>query len=1640
LVILLAILVLFSALPAHAAGGVNPVFGKVDLSFEHNEGQVDPKVKFLARGQGFSLFLTSDEAVMRFSTPQSSVIRATFPGQNKDTRVEGVDPLSRTTNYLSGNGLFQRTGIRSYTRVRYSEVYPGIDLEYHGNAQLLEYDFIVKPGFNPDKIRVAFSGVRGASIDSSGDLILKTDTDSLVQKKPHVYQRIDGREQTIDAAYVVTGNQVGFKIADYDKTQPLVIDPVIIYSTFFGGTGDEVPFGVAVDSQGSAYVTGSTTSVDFPTQSPFQSSNKGGSTDAFVFKLDPSGTQVIYSTYIGGSGLDDAHSIAVDAGGNAYITGLTQSSDFPIVNGVQKTRGGVSDAYVLKLNSSGTAIVFSTYLGGSSDDRGIAIALDPATNIYVTGTTASTNFPTLNPFQRNNAGGFADGFVTKISAAGNLVYSTYVGGVGNDNPLGLAVDENGAAYVTGWTTSVNFPVTNAFQKLFGGQTTPTGTDDVFVVKLNPTGATLDYSTYVGGTGSDEATRIAVDSAGNAYVTGTTSSLDFPVVKPYQTLLSSLTGQDAFIFKLAPDGGSLIFSTYFGGFGTDSGTGIAVDATGAVFVGGYTTSSDLPSANATQNFISGDRDGFVAKFAPVGNVLMFSTFLGGSGTDSVTGLTIDPAGDVYVVGFTNSGDFKLTNAVQPANAGSQDVFLVKLNVQDIVSSSLFQIAPQGASSVITKGTRTDAVFGYAVAEPTIPGNPLTGFALINRQQGGATVSEVGIPVPPPTDIGRLFVDVTTTGRSVLSIANPSDQDATVDFIYTDPTGVTSQFATTTVPAHQHFSRFVTDDPLNIFAPGTLNFTSSIPIIATAFFTDTNESSELLISHTPIVNPVEHTAVVGGKPITIPELAEGGGWKNDIVLVNTTEDRMNGEVRFFSQGNGDQPGAPMEVGIAPDNTPASVVEYDIPPRGFQKVSTAGSATSSETPFALLRGTSLITPGAGAFQNSGWASADSNTADARLNGLAMLEYRQLGITQSQAGIVAPVLRQSGRFFAEIGDNARSFIAIVNPNADDVSVDVFLTDSTGTSTDPVTVTVPANAQYLGLLSDAPISFPANSQRTVNFNASLPVFVTALRFFTNERSDSLVSSTPISDITTTVSQPITIPHFADGLGWKTQVVLVNTSDNELHGEIHFVGQGTLTDPPQGVVVGTDGGDASVFEYDIQPRSFFRLQTNGLMGNLSAGSVQIVPFLGFSTPAAYAVVSNFIIDQAATDAAGETRGNTIFETPIEGQLPSTSLRFYAESNGDFAAGKPRSSRTSIAIANPSGDPATVQLEVTSFDDVRLGVSGPITIPANGQFAAYLQQLPGLEGLPASFQGVIRLSVQSGSGVTASSFRILYNEREDYLVTTTGPLNENAGMPGRVVFPYITDSTGYTTQIVLINPPGVQGGAGVVRYWAADGTPLQIDTLKLGSAQIVPFLGYNTPHAHLVLSHRDSGVLTSIVGVEGEVPGSAFRMYAESIGDFATGAAGSTQTGVALANPADAPVSVTLELRSLDGTLLRTSRPFAVPAIGQLALFLNQVPGFEALTAPYEGVLRVVATSAQGVTATAFRALYNERGNVLYTTTGPLIENASAAQQLVFPHIAEGGGYTTQFIVISGVSGQSNAGVLLFYNEEGNPLNLTLTAR
>ena len=1624
--LVLLVILLFRALPATAASSANPIYGKLDLAFERNLGQAAHRVKFLSRGSGYTVFLTQDEAVVGLTAPKTSAVRMKLLGQNRHPQLEGMDRLPGSVNYLQAQS--QTTDIPRYRKVRYSDVYPGIDVIYHGNGQLLEYDFVVSPGADPNRIRLGFSGIRSTSLDTAGDLVLTTDGDPILQRKPRAYQTIEGLEKTVDVSYVLSSNHVKFHIGDYDKTKPLIIDPLLVYSTYFGGSGPDQGNAITVDVEGSVYVTGVTTSVDFAVASATQGKYAGGTTDAFVLKLDATGTQIVYSTYIGGSSSDEGHSIAVDTGGNAYITGFSSSNDFPIINGFQRTRGGLLDAYVLKLNRAGNAILFSSFLGGSDDDRGYGIALDTGRNIYVTGTTRSGNFPIANPYQRNYAGGFADAFVTKIGSAGNLIYSTYTGGIGNDNPFAIAVDGNGAAYVTGFTSSPNFPLVNALQNGFGG-----GTDDVFVFKLNPAGTALQYSTYIGGISSDEATRIAVDEAGSAYITGYTNSyLNFPTVNAYQPTIAGSPDAngvwpfDAFIAKLSPDGASLIFSTYFGGSMHESGTGIAVDAAHNIYISGYTNSFDLPVANAIQSFIGGERDAFLAKFDPAGNILVFSTFLGGAASESAVGLALDNAGNAYVTGFTHSTNFPTANPIQETNAGTPDLFIAKLNSADIVSSQQFRVAPQGATSLITEGKRTDAVFGYATAE-SAPGTQLAGLAIVDRRQNGATVSEVSVPAPPFLDVGRLFVDVSSSGRSVVSIANPNDSDVTVDFFYTNDKGDSSKFVTVTVTAHQHFSKFVTDDPLKIDAPGTLNFTSSLPVAATAFFTITNESSELLLSGTPIVNPFQYSAGFGDKTVTIPELSDGAGWTTDMVLVNTSEDQMNGEVRFFDQGSGSQAGSPLELGIGDGTTVAPAVEYNIPPRSFQKIATAGNATASEVPFAVNRGASFSTPGGGVTQISGWASADTVALDARLTGLEILQYRQTGVTQSEAGVLAPPLRQSGGLFVEVTDKIRSLIAIANPNNQDVAVDFYLTDDAGTSTGSVSVTVPAGGQYSAFVADAPISVPTGQARALNFNASLPVFVSALRFFTNERNDSLLSSIPIADNANVATEVVVIPDFADGAGWSSKVILVNNSDEPMQGVIQFVGQGSPTEPPQGVLVGTAVGTDTVFEYGIAPHSFYRLETNGAQDNLSLGSIYIHPSPGFGTPHTHAIVQQ------------QAGGNTIYQTSFEGQIPATTFSFYAEAVGDFDAGKPKSTSTAIAIANPSSGVATVRLELTSFGGSTLATSSPVQIPGYGQIVFFLSQIPGMEFVKAPFQGILRLNAVSGMPVTAAAVRVLINERSDYLVTPTGPLNESAGAPGHLVFPYITDSTGYTTQFVLINGPGVANVSGILHYLGTDGSPLQVTALKLGSIQVVPFAGFNTPHAHAILSRKEGGVLIFQTSVEAERPLQTFRVYTESVGDFDAGIAGSTRSAIALANPSDSLVSVRLELRGLDGVLLRTSQPLVIPAFGQVTMFLNQVPGFETLGAPFEGILQVTAVSGPGVTGAGFRAIFNERGNALFITTGPLVENAGVPGMIVFPHLAEGGGYTMQFVVVGGTP-QSDSGLLRFFNQQGNPLNVTLGER
>jgi hypothetical protein len=705
-------------------------YGRLPLHFEANQGQTHKDVRFLARGPGYGLYLTASEAVLALASPSPFAERDSCAGERHNTPaqempvavrmsilnaapkplVNGLEELPGKANYFIGKDPSKwRTNMPTYAKVHYREVYPGIDLVYYGNQRQLEYDFVVAPGADPKKIVLGFKGADKLEIDAQGDLVLHTAGSTLRQKKPLIYQDIDGARRDIAGGYVLKpGSRVGFKVAEYDASRPLVIDPVLSYSTYLGGSDGEYGAGIAVDATGNVYVAGYTRSTDFPTTADaFQPAHTGGYNVAFVTKINPAGSALVYSTYLGGSNFEQAYGIAVDAEGSAYVTGRTSSWDFPTTAAAFQPAhtGGYNAAFVTKLNPTGSALVYSTYLGGSKSEYGYGIAVDTTGNAYVTGETHSTNFPTTpGAFQAAWGGDLAqcsscpgcdsgpkcsaDAFVTKLNPSGSaLVYSTYLGGILIDMGRRIAVDAAGNAYVTGGTASDNFPTTpGAFQVTYGGfdDYFKYNVGDAFVTKLNPSGSALVYSTYLGGPARDSAGGIAVDADGNAYVTGSTSSLNFPTTPgAFQTSFSG-GSFDAFVTKLDPSGSRLVYSTFLGGSVDDGAADIAVDKARNAYVTGSTTSTNFPTTERSfqATYGGGYYDAFVTKLDPGGSRLLYSTYLGGAASDFGGGIAVDTGGNVYVMGGTDSTNFSTTaGAFQSGFAGGSfdnpyDVFVAK----------------------------------------------------------------------------------------------------------------------------------------------------------------------------------------------------------------------------------------------------------------------------------------------------------------------------------------------------------------------------------------------------------------------------------------------------------------------------------------------------------------------------------------------------------------------------------------------------------------------------------------------------------------------------------------------------------------------------------------------------------------------------------------------------------------------------------------------------------------------------------------------------------------------------------------------------------------------------------------------------
>jgi uncharacterized protein (TIGR03437 family) len=662
------------------------------ITFEPNVGQTDSRVKYIAHAAGSTLWLTADGATLGLSRKAGqAVLKLRFEGAASEPPIAGEEPLPGVSNYFLGSDPSHwRTGVKQFGKVRYRDVYPGVDVVFYGDPERLEYDFILQPGADPAKIRLAFDGADRMTVDTEGDLVLDIGGREIRHHKPRIYQ---GRKP-VNGRFVMLGDRrAGFAVDSYDASRPLIVDPIMTYGSFIGGSGGDYALALALDPRGNIYITGSTNSPDFPVKAGFGNNNRSRYPVAFVTKIDPSVVgplSLVYSSYLGGTNEDHAQAIAVDSSGSAYIAGTTFSTDFPLKNAFQNTLsqalncdGDVCEhGFVSRISADGTTLVYSSFLGGSNADDPFGIAVDSSGSAYVAGQTFSADFPTRGSPYQSALSGASDGFLSKISQDGTtLVYSTFFGGESDDWFNRISLDSAGNAYLAGSTYSGHAPVTsNAFQMNLAG------TSSALVVKFNAAAsgaAGLVYCTYLGGTGGDtDGVGVASDGGGSIYITGGTTSPNFPVSAgafqnkyvgarsrdPNLFFFNNAPG-DAFVTKLIPStqgAAQLAYSTYLGADGDDQGTAIAVTRGGLIAVVGGTDSVAFPvTTDAFQPFPvgTGNLKGFLARIDPSlsgAASVRYLTLLGGTTTDILYGVGADSSGDfVAVAGETLSGDIPVT---------------------------------------------------------------------------------------------------------------------------------------------------------------------------------------------------------------------------------------------------------------------------------------------------------------------------------------------------------------------------------------------------------------------------------------------------------------------------------------------------------------------------------------------------------------------------------------------------------------------------------------------------------------------------------------------------------------------------------------------------------------------------------------------------------------------------------------------------------------------------------------------------------------------------------------------------------------------------------------------------------------------
>lgn len=669
----------------------------VPRCFVKNAGQENAQLYFTANEKGRRLGFAGDRILVvelerpekdtdffdRFKPPslpcRGISLEIAFTGAREGLAPKGLSKQPGCCHYFKGSDHTKwQTGVSVYEMLFYPAVWEGVDLELSSTEDGLKMNWLLDDPGKTASIGLRWAGADSLEVNEAGDLLVHHALGTLIDPVPFAYQEIAGKKVPVGCAYRLDDeHRVGFELhGDYDAALPLVIDPILKYATYLGGSSNEGGSGIAVDPEGCAYVAGTTLSDNFPvTPGAFQTT-LNGSNDVFITKLSADGQSLIYSTFLGGNNTNAGQGIAVDTAGYAYVVGYTSSADFPVTpSAFQSTYGGGDyDVFIAKLAPNGQSLVYSTFLGGDQAEKGNGIAVDAEGCAYVTGYTSSLNFPvTPGAFQPIYGGGNNDGFVTKLAADGqSLIYSTFLGGNDLDEGFGIAVDAQGQAYVAGSTKSADFPVTpGSFQTSFDGTY-----NAAFITKFATDGNSLVYSTFLSGTNNTVTYSIVVDAQGHAYVTGLTNAYDFPTTPgAFQTTQNGSIS--VIVTKLSLAGDRLEASTYLGP-GFDLGNSIAIDAQGRAYVTGQTYSVNFPITPAVlPSSLSGTNDAFVSIFSPDFSTLLVSYYLGGSSIESGQGIVVTKDGVIYTTGSTGSTNFPVTpDAYQPSSGGAGDAYITK----------------------------------------------------------------------------------------------------------------------------------------------------------------------------------------------------------------------------------------------------------------------------------------------------------------------------------------------------------------------------------------------------------------------------------------------------------------------------------------------------------------------------------------------------------------------------------------------------------------------------------------------------------------------------------------------------------------------------------------------------------------------------------------------------------------------------------------------------------------------------------------------------------------------------------------------------------------------------------------------------